>query len=409
MSTGVVTFDPIGSAQVSDGGAAVGFEELQGIVRQTDTSAGTVLVDAYHDDQLTLLFARFRIQVDPLTLLLTESDTVYLTPGDFLDDLVRGASVVEVHGELDLGGAVAPRWIRVQDLTGSVPRGSRVELEGRIVGSTTGTEFDLRINEIVEGASVALPVLGTISGPTVRVALGPLTRTIVGAGDVVARQSLAVGQAVKVAFGEFLAEPFPAALVVVDELEPRFDGRITDIAGLPAAAELHLDANEPALVAGLVTSTTTDVALDLTGSTIVLDLDQEPVLLPSQLMTDLGIRVRGTLSGPPGGPNLQALETVIVPGRVVDAQVATIDEPAARFTTSGGTFSSSFGGMVLPGPLTVVIDPLAVFGGDASTQAEFFALFNGLGTGEMLVVEALGIGSGVPNEVRAYEIRAEVL
>lgn len=409
VSSGMITFDPLGSGKVTDGSVALAFDELQGIVKLADSSTGRLVVDAYLDDQLTQLFARLQVTIDPLTLLLTEANNVYLSAADFFDDVITNQSVVEVHGDLDLGGVVLPRWIRVQDRTGATTPGSQVELEGRIVGSTTGTEFNLRIEEVREGSGVALPVLAGITGPTVRVALGPLTRVILDAGDVIPRQDLVVGQAVKVAFDSFATEPFPAALVAVDELEPRFAGRITDIGGLPGAINMRLDDHEPALVAGQVASTATDVAVDLTGSTVVLDVEARPVLTPSQLLTDQRLWARGSLSGAPSSPNLQCLEVVVIPGRLADAQVATIDEANAAFTTTGGVLLAPFGGMVFPGPAAVEIDPLAVFRGDATTQAEFFALFNGLGTGETLVVETHGIGTGTPGEIHAFELEVEVL
>ena len=407
VSAGTITFDPRGSAEATDGSAPVVFDELQGVVRTADAGTGTLVLDAFLDDARTLPLGRVRLQVDPLTLLLSESNTIYLSPVHFLDDLVAGKSVVEVHGDLTAGGAIDPRWIRVQDLTGAVPAGNAVELEGRIVGLSAGG-FDLRVREVVEGTAVADPVLVGLGRSTVQVATGPLGRTLLDSGDLVPGSQLAVGQTVRVAFTDFATEPFPAGLVVLRHLDPRFDGEIVDDAGLPANVVLHLDPNEPALIAGLVASTATDVVLDVTATPVTLDLRHRPVLQADQLLSDLRLKVRGTLSGTPAAPALQASDVVVVPGRLADAQVVSADEGTSSFATTGGTLLAPFGGMVFPGPTSVTIQPGAVFLGDASSEAEFFALFAGLGAGEVLAVEVHGIGTGVPNEIGAYQLRASV-
>ena len=120
------------------------------------------------------------------------------------------------------------------------------------------------------------------------------------------------------------------------------------------------------------------------------------------------VNIRGTLSGTPAAPALQASDVLVVPGRLADAQVVSADEGTSSFATTGGTLLAPFGGMVFPGPTNVTIQPGAVFLGDATSEAEFFALFAGLEAGEVLAVEVHGIGTGVPNEIGAYQLRVLV-
>ena len=94
---------------------------------------------------------------------------------------------------------------------------------------------------------------------------------------------------------------------------------------------------------------------------------------------------------------------------ILEGLVASVDPPLSVFTTSTGEIEDPFGAGLSEGPMTVRIAPGAHFEGDAKTEADFFSLwFELLGSQSGLEVEVLGVASGAPNEVVAYELEVEV-
>jgi hypothetical protein len=213
------------------------------------------------------------------------------------------------------------------------------------------------------------------------------------------------GQRIKAKFASFTAEPFRAVAVEV-EGQPEFEGVITSIAGLPGSLVMNLLPGNLAL-GGSVATTTTDVIVDLTGSSLFLDTEGDPVLTTSQLKTGLRLEVRGAISGPNTAPTVVADRTKIHAGRA-RGFVTSISPNVNQFTFTIAQIEDSFGTSVTVGPATATIDAACYFDDEASNASEFYALFNGLQQGESLEVEVHGIGIVNPNEIQAYEIEAQI-
>ena len=140
---------------------------------------------------------------------------------------------------------------------------------------------------------------------------------------------------------------------------------------------------------------------------VALDVDGEPSLSASDVLTGLKVDVYGALSGTPTAPTITATEVEVEPGEF-EGDVMSANQGLSFFQAGVDSIDDPFGDTVTSGPFDVLIAPNATIEGDATTIAGFFALFANLQQGETLTVEVEGIGSGNANEIVAYEIEAEV-
>jgi hypothetical protein len=218
---------------------------------------------------------------------------------------------------------------------------------------------------------------------------------------------LAIGQTVKVDFRAFATSPFRAHEVEVEDEAAEFEGTITDVSSLPDSFIVHLEPHDPAVLAGLVASSSTDVVVFLDGSErLFLKLDGEPQIGAGALLTHLRVRVRGDLSGSASAPQIAASSGRVNPGRL-RAIVTSANAATGLFTVDVSKFDDPFGGSALPDPLTLRMQSSADVSGDAQTTSEFFALFGGLGVGETLAVEVFGLADGLGGAA-AFSVEAKV-
>jgi hypothetical protein len=166
---------------------------------------------------------------------------------------------------------------------------------------------------------------------------------------------------------------------------------------------MQMDPGELAITSGLVQDENTDVTVDLTGTSIVLDTEGVPGLLTDDMAVGQEIEVEGDITGLPAMPTLNATRVWIQPGYLDDAFVTVADQPNLRFLTTGGEIVDDFGPNVTPGAQQVFVQDGVTFSGDVSNTTEFFALF-GTPQGQTARVDVLGLGSDVANEIRAYHI-----
>jgi hypothetical protein len=406
VASGTIVFDPVGSLSSNDGSEDAPIDEIKGIVRSADALAGTLVLDAFVDDQQTIPLGEVTVQVGPSALLLDDDGTVFSSRDAFFAALVPDTTLLEVHGALSADGQVDATRIEVEDGIGG--GSALVRIEGLIVG-LGASDLELLIIEIEDGAAVAAPVLAALGDPSsILCSFDASTVFLLEEDQLTTSASLAVGQEVKARFLEFASEPFPVREVEIEGANPEFEGVITDLSGLPDTFVIHLVGDEPAILSGDVASTATDVTVSIDGAPLFLDVESEPNLSSSDLLVGLKVQPEGTLSGPPDAPAIAAAKIKIFAGRLRDADVQAVDSLAATFDTVGGEIDDPFGETISPGPLHVVLDPSCAFEGDASSSASFFALFDGLGSTQTLRVEVGGRGTGAPSEIRAYEIEVMV-
>ena len=102
-------------------------------------------------------------------------------------------------------------------------------------------------------------------------------------------------------------------------------------------------------------------------------------------------------------------ETAATVGKAVENAVTAVFSGMHSFNADMTDLKDPFGNSVSFGSVSVNFDPSCTFLDDASNEAGFFALFNGLSQGETLEVEVFGLGTvTTPNEILSYEIKARV-
>ncbi|MFM7296575.1 MAG: hypothetical protein ACKO4Q_05050, partial [Planctomycetota bacterium] len=406
--TGTVTappivFTPTGIVTTqANATTAVGIDEVEGVVRSVNGTTDFV-IDAFADDDRTVSLGQVTITPAPAALLLDDSGIAYANVGAFFAALTPNVANVEVHGSLVNGGILANR-IEVEDAGGGVAY--TVKLEGIAQNvDTTLNRFDLLVIEVDKGGSIANPLITSLGNP-ISCDYDDATAIFVLDENVPTTEaSLVSGQRVKAKFATFTGEPFRALHVEI-EGEPEFEGVITSVAGLPSTIVMQLLPGNPAL-GGSVATTTTNVTVNLSNSQLYLDTEGDPTLLPSQLMVGLKLEVRGAISGPNTAPTVAAEQTEIHAGSA-RGLVTSVSPNVHQFTFTISQVEDSFGTTVQVGPATVTIDAACFFDDEASSESEFYALFNGLLAGESLEVKVEGLGLPSPNAIQAYEIEAEI-
>ncbi|HTF91376.1 MAG TPA: hypothetical protein VK843_23395, partial [Planctomycetota bacterium] len=399
-------FDPTGTASLTLGGtASSAIDEVQGTVLTTTPGTNRLSIDAFADGDLTLPLDETTVSLTAGTLLIDEAGLPFASTAAFYAALVTGTTVLEVHGTLT-GGIIVASRIEVED-DGVGNPAYVVKIDGRIVNlDTVADTFDVEVIEIEKGSATAGPIIG--GATSIAVTYTITTSIVIDGNTPTTETSLAEGQRVKVKFPTFVATPFAASQIEIED-QPEFEGVITDVTGLPVSVIIRLNANEPAIAAGQVLDAQTDVVVNIAGAAPFLDTDGDPALLTTQLQPGLKIEVHGAITGLNTAPTIASTKTKIHSGRFKGDVTATF--PLLHsFSATITDLKDSFGNSVAFGPVTVNIDPATtIFSGEAETEAEFNGLFATLGVGEVLEVEVFGLGTvTTPNEILAYEIKAKV-
>jgi hypothetical protein len=403
VATPPIVFNPTGIVTTqANATLPVGIDEVEGVVRSVNGTTDFV-VDAFADDDRTVALGLITITPSPTALLLDDSGIAYADVGAFFAALTPNVANVEVHGSLVNGGILASR-IEVEDAGAGVAYTVKLEGIAQNVDTALNT-FDLLVIEVEKGGSIANPLLASLGNPLSCDYDDATALFVLDENVPTTEASLVSGQRIKAKFATFAGEPFRAVLVEIED-QPEFEGVITSIAGLPSTLVMNLLPGNAAL-GGTVATTTTDVTVDLTASSLFLDTEGDPVLTTSQLKVGQRLEVRGMISGPNTGPTVAANRTKIHAGRA-RGLVTSISPSVNEFTFTISNVEDPFGGSVSFGPATVVINASCFFDDEASSQQAFYDLFSGLGQGESLEVEVQGLGLSNPNQIEAYEIEAQI-
>lgn len=399
-----LSFDPAGTTTLSSGGASSSvIDEVKGVVQSTDAANSRFVIDAFADGDLSQPLGHVGVVISGSTLLLDENAAPFASSNAFFNALVAGTTLLEVHGALT-GGVIHASRVEVED--DSIGSSSYVvKLDGRIASlDTQANTFTLQIIEIEKGSAIAVPVLNGATSIPVTYTIA--TSIVQDEHTPTTEASLSDGQRVKVKFPAFVNAPFPASQIEIDE-HPEFEGRITSVAGLPDTITIRLDSDEPS-IPSQVQSSNTNVEVDIAGSSLFLDTHAGPALTLSQLQPGLKLEVHGAITGPSNAPTITAKRTKIHAGRF-KGNVQAVFPGLHSFNASMSDLKDSFGNSVTFGPASMNFAASARFDGDASSEAQFYALFNGLGGGESLEIEVFGLGTiTTPNEILCYEIKAKV-
>lgn len=402
-----LSFDPRGSSTDDHGTDPSGIDEVKGVLHSADAASSTFVLDAFVHDDETIPLGPVQVSVFETTLLVRDDGSIFPSASAFFAALVPGSTILEVHGDLANGVIQATR-VEFDDNGAGGGSQNLVKMRGLILGIGPTSTFDISIAEVEDGASIVAAAFGGTIPGTLTVTFDGSTVFFLGEHQTTTSDSLAVGEEVQVRFPVFANPPFVASRVEIESEEVGFEGFVTSTAGLPAAFVMHLDHDDPAILSGRVASTSTDVQVDVSSSTFFLDTHGSPPLTAGDILVGAKVEPEGSIAGPPTAPTVTAVRTKVFAGRLRHAIVTGTSPATSTFTTSDGQIDDPFGGGVGPGPLTIAVQPGAIFTGDASSAAAFYALFEGLGAGQSLSVEVRGIGSGSPDRIRAYEIEARI-
>jgi len=349
---------------------------------------------------------RFRVDVQDSDFLFDSQGTPFATAAAFLASLAVGKKV-NVRGTMKGNGRIDASSAGEDDDSSVLAK-----IKGRIqsIDTVAGT-FDLLILEIEKGRSTVQPVLDALGNPgVITISFTAMTPVIGEDGGAPLDSSvLKPGLKVKVRFSAFQAPmPFPAAAIEVEDVATEFEGRISDNSGLPNSIQVTLDSDDPAVVNGLVDG---PVTVDLTGlapGSPYLDAGPKPVLNLSSLLANLKVKIKGSLSGPPMAATITATTLEVEPGRL-RGTVSSVQEMARTFVADVTRVDDPFGGAGPGNPAMIQVPADARIEGKNGpiTFAQFVALFQGLGAGQMLEVRVEGIADPAADVV-GWDMEAEV-
>jgi hypothetical protein len=238
VSSGTIGFDPQGAIALSTDdspGGDLAIDELKGLVTAEDLSDFNFTMDGFVDDDLTVALGQVTVQVSLSTLFVDDNGAVLPNVGSFFAAISPTLSVVEVHGVLQANGFVFATKVEVEDNAGGAGLDDDIKIEGLVIGTDVAS-FELLVIELEQGAALAEPVLAMLADPTsIQVGVDGATLFYVSSSTPTDFGALAVGQRVDVKFSSttFMAEPFLALKVEIENDEPEFEGTLTDVAGLP--------------------------------------------------------------------------------------------------------------------------------------------------------------------------------
>ena len=399
-SLGLVDFDPIGAVLDADGDDDLTVDDLYGIVQSVDQAGKAFVIEAYLGADALVPIGQVKVSLTADALLLGLDDQPAPSAASFLNKLIPGQSVVEVHGMVGPGSSVIADLVELEDQIG--PDGL-VRIEGIVLAVGDDSTFELLIAEIEQGVLLAESVLSDLGDPaSIGVEWNDDTLFLFDdSNQLGAHGDLSVGQRIDVRFAEFATEPFLALEIELDADGGSFEGIVVDVSELPDRFTIRLMPDDPALYSGAVDSAATKIDVELDGSEgFELQLPHKPALVAGDLLEDLRVKVKGELTGPAGDPTIHAQDVSVRPGRLKKGQVTSTDPLDALFTTVGGDLKETFGNTVGAGPIEFVVEP-DPFTPGVKSLAELFSDLGESGS----QADVRGIGSGEPGQVRAFWVK----
>lgn len=383
-------------------------DEVHGVVAREFPDDSRLRI-ALQDRDTDARHGELTLRLSPATVLLDDDGDPFATERAFFA-FTRSSDRIEASGVLAADGLFDADLVHVERDTGG-GNDDVARLHGTVTDlDLAGDALTLRIRNVAFGKSVVDPVLAGLGDPAeIEISYAGAEIKLRGAdprgGD---ETDLAVGQTVKIDFTTFVSEPFPAHEVEIEDEQAEYEGTLVDASGLPGSCVIHLEPHDPAVVAGLVDSSTTDVDVLLDGSErLWLHLRGEPEIDVGLLADGLRVKVRGDLSGSSSAPTLTASSIRVEPGEL-RGTVTSVNQSIGTFVVDVDSLDDSFGGAPLPDPVTFRLDAAAFFSGDATDASSFFALFAALGSGESLDVRVAGIADGLGGAL-TWSIEANVV
>lgn len=417
-STPAAGFDFLLDGLVVLGGNAP-MAEVLGTVLSLDASGSGLLMQANSLDGLQL--GDLQVDWQSSSMLFDVDGSVFPDPAAFRSSLTTGQSLICVQGSMGPDGHLIADRMEVLDELDVNPT-STLEAEGKILRSDLEEgSFSLLLRNIFGvDTALGLPNGGFQAGDVLDFTFDSSLRLLNPDGTFTDLEDLERGRLVQVRFSAFDLEPYAAQRVRL--LTPDLCLKGTIVSTDSAAQELTLqlksdpfgdcddddyeddygrDDDDDCDDGGLL-------IVDISGSSILLDLSGRPSLRADQLSPGQSIKLCGTLGGTRANPTLTATGIRVKPGHLIKGQVSRLDMGAASFELSAGKIVKTFGERVSGAPLEVFLQRETRYVSKAKSEAEFYRLFNGLEDDEYLDVKLKGVAGPRPETIDAFEVKSKV-
>ena len=398
------TLDPQGVAFGDDNPTTpLAIDSIVGRVKGVDTVNNLLSIDAWADDDRSVLLGTLQVEVQATDVLQDDAGALYADLAAFYAALVPDASFIEVHGLMTANGVIDATRIEVDEGVGGGD--AVVRLRGVVLAVDAGAStFDIGITEVKKGYSTALAAFGGLSIPaSMSVSYDVQTYFGLAEGAATTSASLAVGLKVDLRFVTFASAPFTAARVEMEAVVPEFEGTVTNISNLfavPPSFEITMAASAPQVLSGAVIGALTVNAAAVT--TIYLDCGTEPNASLEAVQLGQRVAVRGTQTVFGSGAVVGGTQIRIIPGRCdAVANIGNLGDGRYEMYPSIADFDTNFGGLVGTNAEAVFfID--TVYTGDVSTYSEFIiAVENDMPKPELRIQGIAAIGL---NRIEVYEV-----
>jgi hypothetical protein len=393
-------FAPIGFA-VTDRAPLMEIDEVYGRVSSKDPDRSSLRLSAFAPGEVDQVFGEVDVELLAGTVLVAEDGSTLPSQADFFAAVEPG-TLLYVYGNVDEAGRLEAGRIEIEgDAMGANP----VKIEGLVL-TAGAASFELLIRELESGAEIAEGVLANLGNPaSIEVSFDAMTRFLFDDNSDATSADLREGVKVKAKFASFMNEPFAATLVEIDVEEPEIEGVVVDVSGMPDTLTMRALSNEPAVRTGLIASAETNVLVEIGNLRVRLDTRGNPSIARDLIQVGMQLEVQGTLAGPATAPVLTASRVTVHAGRF-GGFVTASSRGTNSFDAQVTQVFAPLGELVSSPPFAVVFSDGAAVQGSALDVDGFFDLAESLQVDDVLAVQVLGIGSGVPNEVLAFEVEA---
>lgn len=398
--------DPVGSSSGSDDPATpISIDDITGRVKAVDTVNNLITIDAWADDERSVLLGSLQVAVEETDQLQDDSGTPFPDRASFYASLVPDVSIIEVHGML-AGGQIDASRIELEDGLGG---DAVVRMRGIVVGlDAPGSNFTIAVAEIKKGLGVVEGVHGGVPA-SLQVQWSFQTLFQLDDGSAVSASALAVGADLDIRFTDYSGAPFIAQRVELDSIGGEYEGSVSDDSGIPSSFQLTLQPLAPAIQSGEVSGPIT-VSL-LSQPSVWLDTGNEPELPASWIQLGQRVSVKGQLDGAtPWTRELPATEVRIKPGRADASVIGGVELPdGLELYAIVDEIADPFGDSVDSGSNPMVLVPLGcVFTGDITSFEEFSIAMNDAENYPVLDITIKGIADPDSSEtIVAFEIEVE--
>ena len=207
-SEGRITFDPVGSTNVSDGALGLPLLPFYGRASKRDAARGRLGIDAFAGALGGVSVGAASMHVDDSTLLVLATDVAIASPAYFFTFMTPGATLVDVHASLGREGQILPYRLEIEDQNGIAGGVFPVRITGRIRSVSQNLVIDVEIHDIVRGRVFVEDYLNRIGNPpSLSMSISPQLTLAFEGNRLVDAAALQAGDEVDLKFRGFQGQP----------------------------------------------------------------------------------------------------------------------------------------------------------------------------------------------------------